>query len=546
AALGSHRVRDIIIASDGIWLASSAAGLFHYSNGVWTTYLGDREVNALMPVERDGLSPLIYSGTDQGVVVLTSEPGAVWDTLTIGLPADHISQRVVDLAFQPLPCDTINLGAEALWAIVRDSDSDADSMNGFAASTDGGTTWTVSSRRLPSSDVAFFGCRFYLASDSGLAEGSYPSLDAVTFTSSFNTAISEGRISRKVQAVRTVIGKDYSGLDSLAEVWVGTERRLARSLNATLSWGVAFSNPDPNEFDLFRNFGNLGKDTLGDFIALSGNFVTALALQPNPANPVSGKPILWAATRGTGRGRYENETSSYPSRNGISFSRDGGETWTVPELDALGTSFDVWNLSFDDQQVWAASSQGLLGSADGLNWTVRHNFEDPQSGATIDTTVEILDAETVGSELWVGTENGLLVLGETGNRLSGSDAEATHAGRIRRTFRPVDPDDRGSGGGAYATPVPYSPTYARSRGGLRLHYVPPVSGDVTITVYDFANNVVTVLTRGEYRNAGIQYDESVVWDGRNGDGDVVAVGTYFFVIEYENGDVHWGKIAIIP
>jgi len=43
----------------------------------------------------------------------------------------------------------------------------------------------------------------------------------------------------------------------------------------------------------------------------------------------------------------------------------------------------------------------------------------------------------------------------------------------------------------------------------------------------------------------VQYDDAVVWDGRNGKGDRVAVGTYFFTIEYANGDVHWGKLAVI-
>jgi hypothetical protein len=57
---------------------------------------------------------------------------------------------------------------------------------------------------------------------------------------------------------------------------------------------------------------------------------------------------------------------------------------------------------------------------------------------------------------------------------------------------------------------------------------------------------VKVVPRGEPRVAGVQYDEADIWDGRNGKGDLVAVGSYAFTIEYSNGDIHWGKLAVIP
>jgi hypothetical protein len=57
---------------------------------------------------------------------------------------------------------------------------------------------------------------------------------------------------------------------------------------------------------------------------------------------------------------------------------------------------------------------------------------------------------------------------------------------------------------------------------------------------------VKTVTDGAHRDADRQYDESDIWDGRNGAGDVVAVGTYFFVIEYSGGETHWGKLVVIP
>jgi hypothetical protein len=529
-----RNVRAITIAEDVVWLACGGGGLLQYSSGssTWTPYLDGGEVLSLFALQGEGDSYTLHVGTDDGIVRLAGALDSPWDTIAVGILSDNISQRVIDMAYQPLPCDTMDEEAAALWALVRESDQDTSSMDGWAVSTDEGNTWTVSSRRLPVNDVAFLGCRYYLASDSGLVEGNYDNLDSVVFTASFEAKITAGDVGRRAQALQAVITKDGSGFDSLAVLWVATDSGLAFSANATLSWGVVFSNPDPSEFDLIYNYHNRNLDTAGEFAELSGNFIPALALQPT-----SGKPVLWAATRGTGQGRYTNDFSGYTTYDGISFTRDGGSTWTVPDLDSLfGMPFQVWNFAFDGNRIWAASSQGLLGSLDGISWTLQRNFTDPSSGATVDSTIEILGVEIVDDELWVGTENGMIVLDQTGSEVK----------QIRRTFRAVDADDPGSEGGVYATPTPYSPRFNLTRGGARLHYTPPVSGDVTITIYDFANRVVKVLTDGEHRDAGVQYNEADIWDGRNGEGDFVAVGTYFFVIEYSNGEVQWGKIAVIP
>jgi hypothetical protein len=151
----------------------------------------------------------------------------------------------------------------------------------------------------------------------------------------------------------------------------------------------------------------------------------------------------------------------------------------------------------------------------------------------MDSSIEYFAVEIVGNEVWAGTENGTVVLDRNGNLIS-----------VRRSFKEVTTSDAGGEGGAYATPVPFSPNI--SAGGIRFHYTPPVSGPVTITVYDYANNVVKTVTDGAHRDADRQYDESDIWDGRNGAGDVVAVGTYFFVIEYSGGETHWGKLVVIP
>ena len=39
---------------------------------------------------------------------------------------------------------------------------------------------------------------------------------------------------------------------------------------------------------------------------------------------------------------------------------------------------------------------------------------------------------------------------------------------------------------------------------------------MTIKIYDYANNLVKTVTDGAQRDAGRQYDETDIWDGRNG------------------------------
>jgi hypothetical protein len=168
-----------------------------------------------------------------------------------------------------------------------------------------------------------------------------------------------------------------------------------------------------------------------------------------------------------------------------------------------------------------------------VTWDTINYFVDPESGAVIDSTAEVYAVEIVGDEVWVGTANGMAVLDRNGNLIS-----------VRRTFSPVTSSAPGGEGGAYATPVPFSPNI--SPGGIHFHYVPPADGPVTIKIYDYANRLVKTVTDGAQRDGGRQYDESDIWDGRNGKGDVVAVGTYFFVIEYSGGETHWGKLVVIP
>lgn len=511
----------IALTRGKVWVACEDGGVIYSNMPVieWESAIGIISYS-LLPVPAD-TARTVYMGTNVGIYAWpVAGPPLPGSTFPVGVEADTLGQRVVAMGYQNRPCTTC---APAIWALCENNGGGGSS--GFALSYDEGQTWDVSSRRLGVSDVVFEGARFWLASDSGLAEGDTRNLDSLMFTASYKSLVNNKRIGPQPLSLGAEVAKDpISSADVLSTLWVGTDSLLARTLDKGITWAVVFSNPDLENFDLLEFFRYRDEDTLvAGFEQLSGNFITALGFQPG------GRGTIWAATQATGQGRFANTFIGGGEKDGLSVTRDAGKTWSVPL-----TGHQIWNFAFDGAIVWAASSQGILRSPDfGVSWDTLNHFVDPESGAVVDSTVEIFAIEVVGNEVWAGTENGMVVLDRNGNLIS-----------VRRKFKAVADSEPGSEGGVYATPVPFSPNI--TAGGLRFHYVPPVSGPVTIRIYDYANNLVKTVTDGAEREAGQQYDESDIWDGRNGAGDVVAVGTYFFVIEYSGGDTHWGKLVVIP
>lgn len=515
-----RRPLAIALTRGRVWVACESEGVIYSDLAAmsWEQAIGIPSYS-LLPVPPD-TAETVFMGTIDGIyawpVAGPPLPGA---TFPVGTDSDSLGQRVIAMGYQKTPCTTF---ASAIWAMCEEDDGGS---SGFAFSYDEGETWRVSSRRLGVRDAVFEGCRYWLATDSGLAEGHIRNLDSLMFTASYKILVNNKRVGTTMLSLGSEIGKDaVSGADVLAALWVGTDSLLARSLDKGITWAVVFSNPDPGDFDLLEFFRYRDDDTaVTGFEQLSGNFITALGFQPG------GRGAIWAATQATGQGRLATIYIGTGEKDGLSVTRDAGKTWSVPL-----TGHQIWNFAFDGNIIWAASSQGLLRSPDnGVSWDTLNHFVDPGSGAVIDSSVEFYAVEIVGDEVWAGTENGTVVLDRNGNLIS-----------VRRTFKAVNSGDPGGEGGAYATPVPYSPNL--SAAGVRFHYIPPTTGPVTITIYDYANNVVKTVTDGAHREAGRQYDETDIWDGRNGEGDVVAVGTYFFVIEYSGGETHWGKLVVIP
>jgi hypothetical protein len=137
----------------------------------------------------------------------------------------------------------------------------------------------------------------------------------------------------------------------------------------------------------------------------------------------------------------------------------------------------------------------------------------------------------INGDLWVGTEDGIA------RSTDGINWE------IFRYFNEIDPG-AGEDERSYVSPNPYSPYV--SSGPMKFHYYLDNGGEVTIKIFDFANNLVKVVTDHATRAAGIQHDDLDFWDGTNERGDKVAGGVYIYVIESTGGDELWGKLMVLP
>ncbi|MBD3297197.1 MAG: hypothetical protein GF341_00945 [candidate division Zixibacteria bacterium] len=531
---GRH-IKDIITAAGAIWVACGGGGLIRSEDlgQTWTNIFPD---SALAEDFRDNTLPgslknyvntlttqavldttYLFAGTDSGYVLYIVPGDSLPDTAGLDIVGEEtagLGRRVIGFDIQ-----TGTVDGDVLWAWT-DTIPGVSGFPGYAVSTNFGVDWRVANANLRVRGIGFSNTdSLWIAADNVFYSGEYPDIDPDELLSQpgFQSILSDGVITPPIRDVAT----EFDSSDDDAEVafiWVATDSGLAVFNPRSLQWGVLHPNRNPLQPDVRSQFTYEGRDTSDaeEFLSLSGNFVTAVAL-----NRQGNTRWIWAGTQVAGTGQS----------HGISRSIDGGKTWVVPI-----TGHRVFNFAFDGSNVWAAASEGLLHSPDnGATWDTLRHFIDPESGASIDSLTEIFAVAVVDDEVWVGTENGIAFIDRD---------DPSNTLRIRRSFQPVTAEQGSGEGGTYATPVPFSPNFHPN--GIRIHYTPPVDGPVTISIYDFANREVRIVTDGEQRFADQTYHESDIWDGRNGKGDLVAVGTYFYVIEYSNGDVHWGKMAVIP
>jgi hypothetical protein len=90
-------------------------------------------------------------------------------------------------------------------------------------------------------------------------------------------------------------------------------------------------------------------------------------------------------------------------------------------------------------------------------------------------------------------------------------------------------------------PNPFNPD---KDGNTYIRYSISVAADVTIKIYDTGNNLVKKLIDNEPQELTEGYHD-IPWDGKNGQGEVVANGVYFVIVETSAGERGIGKICVL-
>ncbi len=376
-------------------------------------------------------------------------------------------------------------------------------------STDGGESWSAYLEDILPRDFAFLDSAVWVATHEGLKRSTdggenWDSFEVVDSTS--------GDVMIPSQFTSVCVVDDATG----PIVFVGSIDGLAKSTDDGITWEVTRFDDSFNKavwagsaagiFKFTYNYRNAHdaavQYTYGQH-GITGNWVVALAIQE-----YQGKKVIWAGTQPVNDGN-----------NGASFSEDDGDTW---QTTLVGDR--VWNFDFDDTVVWAATSSGLKRTSDwGQTWEVFNYMQDDEDKilSTEFTSVTVIDGE-----IWAGNLDGLVR-----TRTDGDSWD------VYRTA-----DSIGSEQTTYAYPSPFSPIL-QGGGYTRIRYRPLQSGSVTIKIYDFSMDLVITLVDGEYRYGGMEYDEP--WDGRNGEGDLVANGVYFIRFEAPGGQKEWGKVVVL-
>ncbi len=289
--------------------------------------------------------------------------------------------------------------------------------------------------------------------------------------------------------------------------------------------GIAISNNRGANFVIYR----ANRDTLSaDFVVnhsyltslggLAGDFVPSLGVQYRSGQPAR----IWAGCRPADFGDI-----------GISY----GEYDTAGILNWQTVFSDdfAWNFEFLGDTALAATNVGLLlnnGVLDSLNtdWgTV--SLTDPTGQVLVEPGTAAYGLSLVDSNVWVGTDGGTV-------RLSRNELVAE---QLYKRVDSTTPSDE-----IYAFPVPFRPGLGQT---VDFHFVVKKSANVTVSVYDFAMNLVATPIDNVYLEAGIYPPADrpgSAWNGYNDKGDLVAVGVYYFKIEDGSGESRWGKLAVIP
>ncbi len=461
--------------------------------------------NAVIDIGHDSLS--VWLGTGGGASVSTDN-GTSWTTFgtASGLPTDDISAMAVN-----------NRGA---WIAHSHSDNvSGESIpygDGISLTQDQGQTWTTFTPKQATfpgmlaydmalyDSIAFAAC-FYggliRSTDHGLTwENLFPSQLDTLNTDSLDY---HGNLFRSFNNRFFSVHVDTTGLPDTLSIWGGSAAGINRFMFYRDTLTSIMDNYPDSIVHIFHE-----DTTVVDSLRLPGNFVVAMGVWEN-----AGTKRIWAACRPAFTGNLR-----------VAYSQNNGATWHEAEIGGFSNAVEAWDFSFYRDTVYVATSDGLFRSQGNYtNWTLLSGFRDINNQSFYQDNAAFYAVDIVSDVVWAGGSDGA-VKRQTGGGWS-----------VYRSAR--DANDH------FAYPSPFSP-YHSTRRGTTIHFKPAVDTRATITIYDLNLELVRNVVNRIYRLGGVESDD-IVWDGANGNGDIVANGIYYYRIELDSGEDLWGKVVVI-
>ena len=534
-------ITDFTVMGERLYMAAEEAGLFVSldSGQTWESIFIDslavdspiNIVNALFAT-----GDTLWVGTDDGFVSLVMDgPGAI-DSIYHRqfAEADTSSSRIIRLKVQQygLASPETEDDSTAIWTIHRP-------LTGLGIpfvgrSVDGGQTWRYYQKESVAHDVNFIGDTTFVVGEDGVrmtTTGSNPAMNVFIRNKNGTDSFDHDTVTFMVRDGDTLVFGASRGL-ALSKVGFGVQVfDIYRGNVDSLAKDFAI-NYTANK-TMFPVFDTL-IDTLVDppettlvlidvDTGLTGDFVQALDIQ----YPDEGTARIWASGNRTNDGFAGIAVGQYiPRLDDMNDTIGYSLRWH-----ALNYENFAWNFAFQGDTVFAATDAGLLiheyTDVTNRSWDTLE-FVDSLGQTLLEPGTQVYGVEVIDSFLWVGSTGGAVRV-----NLNDSDDQ--------RLYRVVDSTFQ-----VYAFPLPFSPLRGEK---VRFHFYVKEDCYVTVEVYDFAMNLVSRpidnewITQGPYPGS---YFQGITWDGYNDRGDKVAVGVYYFKVEYSTGEVQWGKLGVIP
>lgn len=533
-------ITDFAVINDRIYMAVQEAGLFvsdddgtswqHiFVDSTETTTNNRRNVIQALHAVADTL----YVGTDSGMVNLYLSPTGTIDSLrnyvfdesSVATPA---STKIIDIEVQ-----RFNDSVDIIWTVNIPSDNaPVAATKVIGRSDDRGVTYEVRDFNANNYDIAAIGDTLLVAGDYGVYYTDVGFFQFDEVPDLFDVLEVSGSTVTDDYSTDIVHTIDVFG-DTVA---MGSENGFALSYNRGLTFNITRINLDTLSPDIVINYTN-------DISGIDGNFIPALDVQYGTSDSVG---RVWASVR-PAFGGLPGISASYLD-SAITYYYLIDTTVTPPDttiIDSVKSQIRLWspvhddfawNFAFAGDTVYAATNDGLLwGISDSLIFSLNYtwnvlDFKDSLGYDLLLPGTPVYAVDVDDNYIWVGTDDRTI-------RVDRGTSEAT-ALYVIDSETPADE--------VYAFPVPFSHVQNNQ---LEFHFVVEEQANITLEIYDFAMNLVDRVIDNEPFDPGIYPTAGYgrrTWDGLNGKGDEVAVGVYYFKMEYSTGEVRWGKLAVIP